>query len=180
MAFDRFSIGTVTGSPCTCSGGTITDCSTCATMPNMLFVTDILGTYPAPWVDTGGGGSYLTGALCAASQSPVSDCSSGVPVCHTGSQSGDPLYWYEIECHSSGNMEIIRFIGDLPCTGFVPRSQYIPCACFGGAIDPTYQLDIAQAVIAVTCGSISWSGTLTPTGPFDLSDPVGGTTSFTQ
>ena len=152
---------------------------TCPIMPETLHITDIHGTWPAPGFDTGGSGYYITGPLCAASQTPVASCVAGVPTCHSGSQSGQPLYWYEVVCQGAGVMRINRYIGDLPCSGFTPRSQYVPCGCVTG-VDTAQQLMIAWAQFSVTCGSIAWSGQLTEITQWDLQDPVGGTVTLSQ
>lgn len=148
-------------------------------MPDALHITDTLGTHPATWFDTGGSGYYVTGPLSAALQTSIASCVGGVPTCQSGTQSGHPLYWYEVVCQGAGLMKIVRYIGDLPCTGFSPRSQYVPYGCLSG-IDAGQQLMIAYQEFSVTCGSIAWSGQLTEVTQWDLQDPVGGSVVLSQ
>ena len=65
-------------------------------------------------------------------------------------------YWYEAHCSGA--------------------YYYAPCDCTVSSGTQAYS---SSGSVAVTCGSIAWSGTLTKIVG-NLSDPVGGTTSFTQ
>ena len=160
---------------CNCSGGGgPVDCVTCGSsgIPDTLSITDANGTYTATWNSTLS--LWITPQLCAASQSPVASCVSLAAACHFGSQSGQPFYIYGIGCTSADHMTISRYWYELHCVS--PPIQYAPCGCAFGSGVEVYS---SSGSVAVTCGSIAWSGTLANiTGT--LSDPVGGTTSFTQ
>jgi hypothetical protein len=148
-------------------------CVTCGTaqMPYQLSITDTLGTYTATWNGT----EWITPMLCASSHSPISFCTSGTAACDHGSPtSGQPLYYYVILCSSANHMTIDRYWYELQCSS--PPYEYVPCGCGRGASVNGLS---SSSLVAVTCGSIAWSGTLTQYGG-NLSDPVGGTVSFTQ
>ncbi len=173
MPLDRFAVGTTAGSPCSCAGGSVV-CATCspATIPDTLSITDANGTYTATWNSTLS--LWITPQLCAASQAPIAVCASGAAACQLSSQSGQPLYVYGIACTAAGHMTLSRYWYELRCTG--PPDQYALCGCGVGTGMQAYS---SSGSVAVTCGSIAWSGTLTRIVG-NLSDPVGGTTSFTQ
>jgi hypothetical protein len=157
-------------------GITCINCSTCGApgIQNPLYVTDANYTNVlATWI----GSAWWTPRLCAASISPVTDCTGGVPACHAGSQAGTPAYAYAISCVSSRVMKINRYHYEKSCSS--PAWQYGPCACatVGGGTSTAYYTTSGN--ISVSCGAIAWSGTLgSNTG--NLADPVGGTVSFSQ
>ncbi len=160
---------------CGCSGGGgPVDCVTCGSggIPETLSITDTNGTYTATWNSTLS--LWLTPQLSAASQAPIAVCNSDVAACQSSSQSGQPLYVYGIGCTSMGHMTLIRYCSELRCIS--PPNQYVLCGCQVGAGMQGYS---SSGSVAVTCGSIAWSGTLTRIVG-NLSDPVGGTTSFTE
>jgi len=149
----------------------VTGCSTCAHMPLYLYVTDSNGgPYTAFWDGTG----YYTSELQAGSKTPVADCPAGT--CHTGSQAGTPGYTYGIYCIGSNQMAVERYWSELFCSS--PTFQYgkFGCSGLGHGTVSSYR---SETDITVTCGALSWSGTLAKkTG--NMADPVGGTVSFTQ
>ena len=158
---------------CNCGSGVV--CATCspASIPNTLTVTDSLGTYTATW---NGSTYWVTPILCSNTVSPVAGCTGGTASCVFSSNSGRTIYVYLIGCVSTGTMVIYRQYYYLTCGGS-PTYQYCPCGCNPG----TANFGESQAgPIAVTCGSISWSGSLTPPSGVPLADPVGGTVSFHQ
>lgn len=157
---------------CNCSGPGVT-CVTCSgTIPDTLSITDANGTYTATWNSTLS--LWITPQLCAVSQAPIAECTSGAAACRFGVVSGQPLYAYGIGCTSAGHMTLNRYWYELRCVS--PTYQYALCGCALGAGIQAYS---SSGSVAVTCGSIAWSGTLTKIVG-NLSDPVGGTTSFTQ
>lgn len=150
-------------------------CSTCtpAGIPTTLSVTDSAGTYTATW--NSGTARWTTSQLCSGTVSPVANCNSGTAACRAGTQSGNTIYYYSIICTSANHMTMYRYWYELTCAS--PSYQYQPCSC---ALNAQQALSSSGSV-AVTCGSIAWSGTLTPVpGGHHMADPVGGTTSFTQ
>jgi len=157
---------------CNCSTGVT--CVTCfGTIPDTLSVTDANGTYTATWNSTLS--LWITPHLCAVNQTNASKCISGVTTCDNVTHpSGQPIYAYGIGCISAGHMAIYRYWYELRCVS--PAYQYILCGCSSNAGSQAYS---SSGSVAVTCGSIAWSGTLTKIVG-NLSDPVGGTTSFTQ
>jgi hypothetical protein len=160
---------------CTGGGGTV-NCVTCGASPGIpttLYITDALGgPYAATWDATLS--IWLTPQLCAPSQTPSGTCQSGVAACEAKDSNNTPLYVYGIGCTSVGYMTLIRYWYELRCIS--PPNQYVPCGCqVGGGM----QAFSSSGSVAVTCGSIAWSGTLTRIVG-NLSDPVGGTTSFTE
>ena len=157
---------------CNCSGPGVT-CVTCSgTIPDTLSITDANGTYTATWNSTLS--LWITPQLCAASTAPLANCTSGSAACKFGSQSGQPRYVYGIACTSAGHMTLYRYWYELTCVS--PNYQYVPCGC---AIGAGLQVNSSSGSVAVTCGSVAWSGSLgSSTG--HLADPVGGTVSFTQ
>jgi hypothetical protein len=151
-------------------------CVTCSgSIPKTLSITDANGTYTATWSSTLS--MWITGKLCAASQMPIGICSSVNSYhnyCNLGPVSGQPLYVYGISCASAGHMTLYRYWYEVTCVS--PSWQYVPCGCAWNWGSQVYS---SSGSVAVTCGSIAWSGTLTKiTG--NLFDPVSGTTSFTQ
>ena len=68
-------------------------------------------------------------------------------------------------------MTINRYWYELTCV--LPPYQYSPCGCLPGGP----QAFSTSGPVAVTCGSISWSGPLTQVSG-NLPDPVGGDASF--
>ncbi len=159
---------------CGCGGGPGVVCITCSadTIPETLSVTDANGTYTATWNSTLS--LWITPQLCAASQAPIAACTSGAAACQFSPKSGQPLYVYGIGCTSSGHMTLNRYWYELRCVS--PSYQYALCGCAVGAGMQVYS---SSGSVTVTCGSIAWSGRLTKIVG-NLSDPVSGTTSFTQ
>ena len=158
---------------CNCSTGGGVTCVTCiGTIPDTLSITDANGTYTATWNHTLS--LWITPQLCAASQAPIARCVSGAAACNTSSQSGQPIYDYGIECTGTGLMSIYRYWYELTCGS--PSHQYALCGCSVGGGAQAYS---SSGSVAVTCGSIAWSGTLTKIVG-NLSDPTGGTVSFSQ
>jgi hypothetical protein len=157
---------------CNCASGVT--CVTCspAAIPHTLSVTDALGTYTATW---NGSTYWVTPALQTGTVSPVANCTGGTAACASSSQNGTAIYYYLIGCVSAGQMAIFRQYYYLSCSS--PASQYVPYGCNPGAA--SFGESFASPV-SVTCGSIAWSGTLTPTSGATLADPVGGTVSFSQ
>lgn len=154
-------------------GITCVNCVTCGSsgVQNPLYVTDSNGSYLATWNSTLS--LWVTAPLQASSQTPCSKCTGGNAACNLSSISGTPKYLYTIACASSGHMTINRIWYELNCVS--PSYQYV---LYGCGIGSAAQVSATSGSVAVTCGSISWSGTLTKTS--NLPDPVGGTTSFTQ
>ncbi len=156
---------------CNCSTCTVT-CVTCfAGIPCTLSITDANGTYTATWNSTVS--LWLTVQLCAASNSPCAACVSGHSSCTGAGGACQPLYFYGIGCTSAGHMTINRYWYEAHCSG---AYYYDPCGCGVSVGSEAYS---SSGSVAVTCGSIAWSGTLT-TIVGNLSDPVGGTVGFTQ
>ncbi len=149
-------------------------CVTCtpAGIPETLSITDANGTYTATWNPTLS--HWVTPQICAAPQTPVASCTSGNAHCNFGAPAGQPLYVYAIGCTSAGHMTLSRYWYELTCP--FPSYQYAICGCAVGAGLQVYS---SSGAVPVTCGSISWSGTLTRILG-SLPDPVGGTTSFSQ
>ena len=148
-------------------------CVTCSgTIPDTLSITDSNGTYTATWDSSVL--LWITPQLCAYSQDLVAACANGTNSCNVESQSGVPLYLYGIECSSPGQMTVYRYWYELRCVS--PSYQYATCGC---AIGSGIQVYSSSGPVEVTCGSIAWSGTLAQVVG-NLSDPVGGTTSFAQ
>ncbi len=164
------------------AGGSACDevnCLTCSgtgyTIPTTLTVTDSQGSYTATW---NGSTYWATPALCSPSVSPIALCTSGVAACNPNTQSGQAIYYYYISCVSAGEMAIFRqyyYLGP-PESSCTPGYQYCPCSCNPGVASFA---ESHASPISVTCGSIAWSGTLTPPSA-PLPDPVGGTVSFSQ
>ncbi len=153
-------------------GVTCINCLTCGSsgVNNPLYITDAFGgPYPAIWNGT----SWITTLCSASTASPTAQCTSGSAACNSGTVAGSAYYYYLITCTSAGNMTLNRYWYELACAS--PAYQYAPCNC-----TPTGTLvHTTSGSVAVTCGSISWSGTL-GSGTGHLSDPVGGTVTFTQ
>lgn len=164
-------IGMCSG-PCAGGGGPVV-CIACPDgLPDALGVSDALGSYTATWNTNLS--FWITPQLCSApSTSPTGKCTSGTGACFGGAQAAGALYVYGIGCTSLGHMTINRYWYELTCV--LPPYQYSPCGCMPGGP----QAFSTSGSVAVTCGSISWSGTLTKVSG-NLSDPVGGTTSFSQ
>lgn len=149
-------------------------CVTCtpASIPFNLFISDAVGgPYTAAWDGTS---KWITPMLCSGSVSPVADCP-GAAVCHFPTQSAGAAYLYQILCAGTNVLSIQRVWWVFACTGIhTGQVQYLPCGCPIAGSQGT-----AAASPTITCGSISWSGTLGTVSGL-LADPVGGTTSFTQ
>ena len=169
--FSKWDIGR-----CGCGGGGgPVNCITCGLspgIPDTLSITDSNGTYTATWNSTLS--LWITPQLCAVSQAPIAQCVSSAAACQSSPQSSQPLYAYGIGCTSPDHMTLNRYWYELTCVS--PSYQYAPCGCAVGGSRQAYS---SSGSVAVTCGSIAWSGTLTRIVG-NLSDPVGGTTSFTQ
>jgi hypothetical protein len=140
-------------------------------MPCTFYITDVNGTYTATYIP-----AYTFWALsvgvCAASNANCAACPGGTNSCTGAPTSAQPYYTYLIFCGSTpGHMSIGRYWYELNCSG---TYYYARCACAiaGG------QADSLAANVAVSCASLIWSGTLTPSGGNHLADPVGGTVSF--
>jgi hypothetical protein len=116
----------------------------------------------------------VTGTLCASSRTPCATCTAGTNTCNFGGPAAQPLYVYGIQCMSANHMQLYRYWFELLCVS--PSYQYAQCGCSAGSGAEVYS---ASGSVAVTCGSIAWSGTLTKIVG-NLSDPVSGTTSFSQ
>jgi hypothetical protein len=155
----------------TCNCGASVTCVACASIPTDLYITDVLGTYTATWNATLS--LWITPQLCSGSVSQVADCTSGTGHCHVGTQSAGVLYTYSIGCTSAHHMTLNRYWYELTCVS--PSYQYSPCSCSPGGP----QAYSSSGSKSVTCGSVSWSGTLTKVSG-NKTDPVGGTVSFTQ
>ncbi len=173
---DMFAVG---GCDCTCGG--CTGCSACSgSIPCTLYITDINGTFPAPW--SASNTWWATGFLCSpTTASPTAMCSAGPALtCQAIATAGRAIYGYTINCGSAGLMTITRYWFENAC-GIGPSPQYWPCACESIlAPYPNAYSKIARASsVSITCGSISWSGTL-PKITGSLADPAAGTTSFSQ
>lgn len=175
--FDVWDIGA-----CGCIPPGVT-CVTCSgiptTIPNTLSITDALGTYTATW--DSGLSLWVTPGLCSTQLSPIAKCTAGAIVCNTTTKTGGVRYTYSIECTSANHMTIKRYWTELTCAH--PTTQYEPCegsfGCpIGGATGGT-QCYSSSGSVAVTCGAISWSGSLTKiTG--SLVDPVINPVGFSQ
>jgi hypothetical protein len=165
--FDAWDIGA-----CGCSGGG--GCVTCSgSMPTSLYITDALGTYTATWNSTLS--LWITPAQCSVSStSPTGFCSGGTGACVGATHAAGALYTYSIGCTSANHMTLNRYWYELSC-GAGPAHQYSPCSCTPGGT----QAYSSSGSVVVNCASISWLGTLTKASG-NLSDPVGGTTSFSQ
>jgi hypothetical protein len=150
---------------CNCGSGVT--CITCTgTIPVTLSITDALGTYIATWNSTLS--LWITPAQCSVSStSPTGFCSGGTAACVGATHPAGALYYYSIGCTSSGHMTLNRYWYELTC-GAGPAHQYAPCSC-----TPTGTLAYSSSgSVAVTCGAISWSGTLTKISG-SLVDPAG-------
>lgn len=158
---------------CNCASGVT--CVTCspATIPHTLGVTDALGTYTATW---NGSSYWITPALCSHPVSPTAVCTSGTAACTNTVVNAPTFYYYLIGCVGVGQMAIFRQYYFLSCSG-APSYLYCPCGCNPGVAGFA---ESYASPISVTCGSIAWSGTLTPPSGAPLADPVGGTVSFHQ
>ncbi len=150
-------------------------CVTCGFpyIPPILSISDAVGgPYEATWNSS----LYLwvTSRLCSASStSPTAKCTSGTAACNSGAHAAGALYTYSIGCTSANRLTLNRYWYELTCTS--PNFQYSPCSCNPGGS----QGYSSSGSVSVTCGSVSWSGTLTHVSG-NLADPVGGTVSFTQ
>lgn len=162
---------------CEAPGPPPVTCITCAgsghTIPRELTVTDALGSYTATWNGTS---YWVTPPLCSGNVTPTANCTSGTASCALSRQSAPAIYYYLIGCVSAGHMAVFRQYYFLGCA-MGPSYQYCPCHCNPGVASAA---ESYASPIAVTCGSISWSGTLTPPTGAPLTDPVGGTVSFNQ
>ncbi len=156
---------------CNCASGVICVACSPTTIPHTLSVTDALGTYTATW---NGSSYWVTPALCSRSVSPTAICTSGTAACTNTVVNAPTFYYYLIGCIGVGQMAIFRQYYFLSCSG-APSYQYCPCGCNSGVA--SFAESIASP-ISVNCGSIAWSGTLTPPSGAPLADPVGGTVSF--
>ncbi len=156
---------------CNCATGII--CVTCtpAGIPSTLSITDALGSYTATWNSTLS--LWITPQLCSNPVTTTANCTSGTGACHNGTHTAGALYTYSIGCTSTGHMTLNRYWYEIVCVN--PAFQYSPCSCIPGG----GQVYTTSGSIAVTCGSISWSGTLGG-GSHNAPDPVGGTVSFSQ
>jgi hypothetical protein len=140
-------------------------CVTCAPdqIPPVLPVTDNNGTWNAVW----NGSAWATPSLCSANVANVGACTN----CTTTSTAG-ALYRYLLTCYAAGQIKIVRQWFKPLATG---APCYQPCGCA-----PAIVAGFSSAIASVTCGSISWSGTLTADAGNTLADPVGGTVTFSQ
>ncbi len=158
---------------CNCATGII--CVTCtpAGIPSTLSITDALGSYTATWNSTLS--LWITPQLCSATlaANAVGKCTSGTGACRFPFVAAGALYTYSIGCTSSGHMTLNRYWYEITCVS--PNFQYSPCSCSPGGP----QVYSSSGSVAVTCGSISWSGSLTKVSG-NLSDPVSGSVSFSQ
>ncbi len=156
--------------------GSVT-CITCSgsghTIPDTLTVTDALGSYQATWNGTS---YWVTPALCSQAVSPTAVCKSGTASCSSATTKAPTVYYYLIGCVAAGQMAVFRQYYFLGCASG-PSYQYCPCSCNPGVASAAESF---ASPISVTCGSIAWSGTLTPPTGAPLTDPVGGTVSFHQ
>jgi hypothetical protein len=163
----------VSGCGCSGGGGPV-DCVTCGAfgIPDTLGITDALGSCTATWNSTLS--LWITPHLCSApSTSPTAKCTSGTGACNNGTQAAGALYYYAVACPSLNHMTLNRYWYELTCIS--PSYQYSPCSCSPGGP----QAYSSSGSVAVTCGSISWSGSLTRVAG-NLPDPVGGSVSFSQ
>lgn len=166
--FDAWDIG-----GCGCGYG----CAACVTcgvgvnMPCTFYVTDANGTWALPYDATNGWWAPTT-LLCAASNANCGACVAGTNSCTGAPTNGDPVYTYLITCRSLHTMALNRYWYYLTCGS---NHYYNQCACTvnvsGG------QSTSSSGNAAVTCPSLTWSGTLSFVSGL-LADPVGGTTSF--
>jgi len=170
MSLTRFDVGNT--SPCNCGTPCSVTCITCSrTIPCTLRITDANGSYTATWNSTLS--LWITPQLCASSNSPCAACVSGSSSCTGAGGACQPIYAYGIGCQSPDHMMVNRYWYEAHCSG---AYYYAPCDCTVSSGTQAYS---SSGSVAVTCGSIAWSGTLTKIVG-NLSDPVGGTTSFTQ
>ncbi len=174
MSLTMFDVGNSTPCNCgpSCTGTNSVSCITCfADICDELHITDANGTYTATWQTSLS--LWVTTQLCAASNSPCAACVSGVSSCTGAGGACQPLYIYGIGCTSAGHMTFNRYWYEANCGG---TYNYCPCGC---GVLVGAQAYSSSGSVAVTCGSIAWSGTLTKVVG-SLADPVGGTTSFHQ
>jgi len=162
---------------CQCPGasghpGWIT-CVTCGPsgIPPVLSITDSNGSYAATW--NSAVSLWVTGILCAEPQSPCALCSAGESQCDFGVTARQPQYGYSIGCSSANQLTLNRFWYEQRCVS--PAYQYCPCGC----VSTGTQAYSTSGSVAVTCGAVAWSGTLSVVLGH-MSDPVGGTTTFSQ
>ncbi len=177
--FDVWDIGA-----CGCGTGPCPPCVTCGSsnMPCTFFVHDINSTsgggpYSAVW--NSGLGLWITANIegpNGGATTYIANCVGGVATCWPPLTGGgfSALYFYTISCTSAGHMTINRNWYQIACTS--PTEQAVP---FGCGIGTGVQVHTTSGSVAVTCGSISWSGTLGGSTGL-LSDIVFGTTSFSQ
>jgi hypothetical protein len=154
-----------------CQSGVV--CVTCspASIPSTLGITDANGSYTATWIAAQS--AWVTPNLCSpTSTSPTANCTSGTAACASGTQSGGALYYYVILCQRRHVLVIERYWYEQACS--TPAHQYAPCHCTQTG-PPGYSAGGGT----ITCGSISWSGTMVKQSG-NMADPVSGTTSFSQ
>jgi len=154
-------------------------CSACPSgVPYNLYITDGNGSYTATYTTVSPGPGWVTPILCAVSVANCSACSGSSNTCIRAPANGQPAYFYVIKCVSSGLMSITMYYAPLGCSGI--GTLYEQCctgisyAGLGGLSGPS------SGSVAVTCGSISWSGSLTHGNVLALPNPVGGSVSFSQ
>ena len=167
--FDKWDIGA-----CGCAAPGVT-CVTCTgTIPTTLYVTDVnSGGVPYTLTWNSGLNQWITSGLCTPSIANVAACVSATCSCTGGGGNGLALYTYAISCSSANHMAVIRTWYELTCGA---NHYYCPCACTSlGLSSPA----ISEHVFTVTCGSVHGSSALAQLSG-NLTDPVGGTVSFTQ
>ena len=147
-------------------------CITCGSndMPGEFYITDSFGSFTATPLFPGVWATGLEGTSPTVHN--VGNCPSGNCTNAGGLHDAPTSYGYIIECLSVGHMVIDRY---WRFNGSFGSNYYCPIGCVG----PSQGISGSNA--PVTCGSISWSGTLgaITTNP---PDPVGlsGTVTFSQ
>jgi hypothetical protein len=161
-------------------------CNSCCSplpAPRTLSITDVRGSHVATWnatlnhwaTPTTNGTWSAPTYLCSDNVSYIARCTYGMNDCNVIVDSGPCPYYYIIFCTGANKFQITRTWYELNCGGTLYMYQVCNCAVnLAGNVESS-----STGNISVTCGSISWSGTLTYAGGH-LADPVGGTVSFSQ
>jgi hypothetical protein len=100
----------------------------------------------------------------------------GVATCHVGTKTVGVQYYYEIDCIDATHLDIKRYWFELTgCSGSKPV-EYAPCSCATAGVTGGWHYSSSGSQ-AVTCGAVSWYGTLTKRNG-SLVDPVDITQSI--
>lgn len=145
-------------------------CFTCLdAISQTMTIVDNLGTHTATW----NGSVWATPILAANSTSPCVVCSGGNVSCGGGSCA--PAYNYSVLCQFADTIYVTRLWFEVTAiAACTPVNQYLSATCNpSGGYGGFSAAGSVSGNISVTCGAISWTGTLTDQS-VNTPDPVGG------